>query len=213
LNLEAIISYCHIVGRDRGPSSVYGQCCGAFLNALTEESVILLGMIADAIYECMMATRVMDHEILDTGNMWSELAAFRHRFEHLFMRGKALSTGYTNTALENLHAPRATEVPGACLRSLGCKSRRWGKPVPHAHWPAWQIAPRWRMRSARQSVCEYDVLANFPEFFVTDTGNSSSANAPSHAANMSYIANVFKVDPTKLIHQTEQHKPIAVREK
>jgi hypothetical protein len=37
LNLEAITSYCHIVTRDRGPSSVEGQGCGAFLNALTDE--------------------------------------------------------------------------------------------------------------------------------------------------------------------------------
>ena len=68
------------------------------------------------------------------------------------------------------------------------------------------------MRSARQILIEYDVLAKFQEFFVTDTGNSSSANAPSHAAHISFIANVFKVDPAKLIRQREQHKPIAVSE-
>jgi hypothetical protein len=83
LNLEAINNYCHIVGRDRGPSSVEGQGCGAFLNALTEESVIWLGMIADASDECTMVTRLMDREIFDTGNVWSELGAFRHRIEHL----------------------------------------------------------------------------------------------------------------------------------
>ena len=59
----------------------------------------------------------------------------------------------------------------------------------------------------------YDVLAKFQPFVVTDAGNTNSTNAPSQAANMSYLANVFKVDPTKLIHQTEQHKPLAVSEK
>ena len=71
LNLEAIISYGHIVSRERGPSSAEGQGCGAFLNALTEESVILLGMIADASDKCMMAARLMDNEIFDVGNVWS----------------------------------------------------------------------------------------------------------------------------------------------
>ena len=67
LNLEAIANYCHIVGRGRGPSSVKGQGCGAFLKALAEESVILLGMIVGASDEYMMATRMMDREIFDTG--------------------------------------------------------------------------------------------------------------------------------------------------
>ena len=97
LNLEAITSYCHIVTRDRGPSSVEGQGCGAFLNALTEESVILLGMIADASDECMMVTRMMDREIFDVGNMWSELDAFHQRIEHLFVKGKALTTGHKSS--------------------------------------------------------------------------------------------------------------------
>ena len=57
------------------------------------------------------------------------------------------------------------------------------------------------------------VLSKFHKFFVTDTGNSNSTNDPSHAAHISYLANVFKVDPAKLIHQTEQHKLTAVSEK
>jgi hypothetical protein len=57
------------------------------------------------------------------------------------------------------------------------------------------------------------VLARFQPLFATDTGNASSANAPSQAANISYLANVSKVDPTKLIHETEQHTPIVVSEK
>ena len=50
-------------------------------------------MIADASDECMMVTRLMEREIFDTGTMWSELDAFHHRIEHLFVKGKALSTG------------------------------------------------------------------------------------------------------------------------
>ena len=95
LNIEEIISYCHIVGRDRGTLSVEGQGCGAFLNALVEESVILLGTIADASDECMMVTRLIDREIFDTGHMWSELDAFHYHIEHLLLKGKALPTGYT----------------------------------------------------------------------------------------------------------------------
>ena len=56
------------------------------------------------------------------GNMWSELDAFHLRIEPLFVKGNALSTGYTKIALEYLCKPRIIEVPGICLRSLGCKS-------------------------------------------------------------------------------------------
>ena len=95
MNIEAIINYCDNVGHGRGPSSAEGQGWGAFLNALTEESVILLGMIAEASGACMMVTRLMDRKIFDTGHMWSELDAFHHRIEHLFAKGKVLSAGYT----------------------------------------------------------------------------------------------------------------------
>ena len=212
LNLEAIISYCHIVSRDRGPSSAEGQGCGAFLNALTEESVILLGMIADASDECMMVTRLMDREIFDVGNMWSELDAFHLRIEHLFLKGKALTTGYTKIALEYLCRPRVIEVPGKCLRSLGCKS---GADETNTTRALARMA-NWVKVTHEISKTEfpdYDVLAKFQPFFVSDTGNTSSAKAPSDAANLSYIAKVFNVDSTKLIHQTEQHKPIAASEK
>ena len=111
------------------------------MNALTEESVILLGMIADARDECNMVTRLMGREIIDTGNMWSELDAFHHRIEPLLLNGNVLPTGYTNVALEYLQAPRIIDVPGACLRSHGCKSAL-GKPTPHVRWPGWQIGPK-----------------------------------------------------------------------
>ena len=58
---------------------------------------------------------------------------------------------------------------------------------------------------SKTEFLEYDVPAKFQEFFVTDTGNSNSANAPSDAANISYLAKVFKVDP--LHHHHHAHPP------
>ena len=47
----------------------------------------------------MFVARLIDREIFDTGNMWSELDPFHHRIEHLFVKGKALSTEYAKTSI------------------------------------------------------------------------------------------------------------------
>ena len=72
-------------------------------------------MIADASDECMIVPRLMDREIVDTGNVWPELYAFHHRIEHLFVTGKVLSSGSTQIAWVCLRAPRIIKVHGICL--------------------------------------------------------------------------------------------------
>ena len=139
-------------------------------------------MLVDAIDEFMMVTRYMGREILDTGNMWSELDAFHHRIEHLLVKGKALSIGCANIALEYLHAPRIIEVPGKYLRSLGCKSGAGENSTTRAlaRMANWVQVTN---DISRTEFIAYGVLAKFQDIFVTDTGNPSSANAPSDAAN------------------------------
>ena len=114
--------------------------------------------------------------------------------------------------MEYLRSPRIIEVPGKCLRSLGCKS---GADETNTTRALARMA-NWVKVTHEISKTEfpdYDVLAKFQPFFVSNTSNTSTANAQNDAAMLPYIAKVFNVDSTKLIHQTEQHNPIAVNER
>ena len=88
--------------------------------------MILLGMIADLSDECTMVTLLMDCEIFGVGNVWSELDAFHLRIEHLFVKGKALSTGCRRLELAHLRRQRIIEVPGMCFAEPWLQIRRWG---------------------------------------------------------------------------------------
>ena len=59
--------------------------------------MILLGMIADASFKFMLASRLMDREIFEARSMWSELDAFHIRIVHILRHGPALSTIYKHT--------------------------------------------------------------------------------------------------------------------
>ena len=48
LNLEARLSYSHVVSREAGPRQWMGQGRLGFLQRITDQNVILLGMVADA---------------------------------------------------------------------------------------------------------------------------------------------------------------------
>ena len=71
VTLEALVSYCHLVIRERRATSEERQGCAAPLSSLTEENVILMGMMGDASDECTILTRFMDRETFEIGSMWS----------------------------------------------------------------------------------------------------------------------------------------------
>ena len=62
LNLEALLSYCHLVVRERGATPEEGHWRLALLASLPAESVILLGMMVDASDECMILSRLLHRD-------------------------------------------------------------------------------------------------------------------------------------------------------
>ena len=58
LNLEALLSYCHVVIRERGATSVEGQGRLGFLQRITDQSVILLVTMADTSDDRTRLTRL-----------------------------------------------------------------------------------------------------------------------------------------------------------
>ena len=67
INLEALVSYCHVVVRDRGATSEEGQNCAACIKILTQENVIILGVMADGSDERMLLSRFMDGDRFEIG--------------------------------------------------------------------------------------------------------------------------------------------------
>ena len=95
------MSYGHAVVRDRGATSEEGQGCVAFLTRLTEENVILLGMMADGSDECMLLARFMDSDMFEIGAVRFELQQFHNRINYLFLNKACfLQTGYTKMVLD-----------------------------------------------------------------------------------------------------------------
>ena len=118
LNLEALLSYCHVVTRERSANSPEVPRCLEFLQCITEQNVLLLGMMADASDECMMLTRFMDRDTFDVGCVHVELQKFHDRINHLFLNKACLTCdGYTKVALEFLKRPRVLET--LALRTIG----------------------------------------------------------------------------------------------
>ena len=93
------MSYCHVVVRDRGATSEEGQGCVAFLSLLTEENVILLGMMVDGSDARIVLTRFMDRDMFEIGAMRFELQQFHNRINHLFLNKACLQTGCAKMAL------------------------------------------------------------------------------------------------------------------
>ena len=212
LNLEALLSYCTLVVRERGPTSDEGQGCIAFLECLTEENVILLGMMADASDECMILTRFMDKEAFEVGSMRIELVRFQNRIDFLFLHKQCLKCGYTQVALEFLKQPRVLQVPGRVLRTLGSKAGAAETDVLRA------LARMVNWVKVTQQIAEtefpqHDLLSAFNVFFISSVGGSEARrlNAADREA-LNKIARGFNVDAVKLAAQTEEHLNIVEHE-
>ena len=119
--MEALLSYyCHVRERGATSDSPEGQRCVELLQCITEQNVLLLGMMADASNECMMLTRFMDRDTFDVGCVHVE----HDRINHLFLNKACLTCdGYTKVALEFLKRPRVLETVTLALTTIGSIAR------------------------------------------------------------------------------------------
>ena len=120
--MEALLSYCHVRERGATSDSPEGQRCVELLQCITEQSVLLLGMMADASDERMLLTRFMDRDTFDIGCVHVELQKLHDRVNLLFLNKACLTCGgYTKVALEFLKRPRVLETPA--LTAIGSTAR------------------------------------------------------------------------------------------
>ncbi len=85
-------------------------CALAFLDFLTEERLVLLSMLADAVDQCMTLTLATESEDYDVGELTTTINTFIAAVDALFVQKQATTCGYTKPCYKHL-APSVSMVP------------------------------------------------------------------------------------------------------
>ncbi len=217
LNLEALIATATIVLDERGPNSNEGSGAADFLNLLSDEVVVLLGMMADASDECMIVTRMFDHELFDVAAMPRMLDNFHSRVQSLFQHRHCLTTGYTKTALDFLSRLRILHAPGVPSKSLGARSVEDMAPTTDkclARMTNWAFLTK---EIAKTEFPTYDLLAALDVFGLYKSTTTEAAARPLTATpsnvtlvpRLRRVAEIMDISPDDLVTQMEEHKRLA----
>ena len=105
-DLDAVIHRCDIISRDSSFDKRWRQLSRQFLDELSEERVLLLGMLADANDELLQLVRFFDKEAFAT-EMAEQVQNFKQTVQVLFHHGACLRTGFTKLCLAHLRMPKA----------------------------------------------------------------------------------------------------------
>ena len=129
--------------------------CRQFLDALNDETYLMLGLMADAADEVMIFKEFVDDETMELASSVDELRQLIDRLKHLFLgpRGACLQSGYAAFALKELEKPKLVKQSGG-ISSLG-------KPGG----PSGAVIQRCRERMEAWCVTTLKLLeAEFPSF-------------------------------------------------
>ena len=217
LTLEAVIQTAQSA-HDERPSEKVGRAARHFLSLLNEETVLCLGMLADAGEENLQLIRFLDSEHMATPALARHVADFVKKIHVLFCKGAALQTGYTAVALEFLQRPRTIYVDRRPKR-LG------GLPRPQMADVAHECLKRF---ASWTKLAEEVVAAEFPQFEILQAmscfeltpmsdrrlldGSTAQTEAKSLEEKLSKLAAVLAVDELHLksqfhdFHALAQHK-------
>ena len=155
LTLDAVIQTAQSAHEERRNDRI-GKTGEQFLDLLSEETVVLIGMLADAGEENLQLVRKLDSEKTTSGSLAAEMQNFVMKLEVLFMNGAVLKSGYTAHVLELLERPRTLYInelaktlgglPRARLASIVCSCLKrfaaWvqlAKDVVATEFPAFEL--------------------------------------------------------------------------
>ena len=118
LTLDAVIRTAQSAHEERKNEKV-GRAGRTFLDLLSEETVILMGMLADAGEENLQLTRRLDSETTTSGSLAVEVQQFVIKLNVLFRQGAVVKTGYTAHVLSLLEKPRTLYIDKKAKRLGG----------------------------------------------------------------------------------------------
>jgi hypothetical protein len=118
-NLDAVISTCHIIVRDKSFDKQYRTLCQQFLDELSPERILLLGMLADASEEVLTLVRFFDREAFDVSAMSEQVVAFKRRVRALFHDEACLTQGFTVICLKHLDTRKMVIDSAGNVKTIG----------------------------------------------------------------------------------------------
>ena len=118
LRLDAVIRTAQSAHEEKKNEKV-GHAARTFLGLLSEETVSLIGMLADAGEENLQLTRPLDSERTTSGSLAIAVQQFVMKLEVLFLKGAVVKTGYTAHLLDQLQKPRTIYIDKVAKRLGG----------------------------------------------------------------------------------------------
>ena len=91
----------------------------AYFMALDEESRLSMAMLADYSHDCLVMTRMLDNEDVETSELQSQIADFSKKLLFLYQQGHCKNVGYTKQALAALKCMRLLKLKDGSTKSLG----------------------------------------------------------------------------------------------
>ena len=123
--MEAVVRTAQL-HEERNEHEKVGHAGRTFLDLLSEETVVLMGMLADAGGGNLQLTRRLDSERVTSGSLALLVQQFVMRLEVLFVNGAVKKTGYTAHVLKVLETPKKSENT---LRGQGGEASWWLAPA------------------------------------------------------------------------------------
>ncbi len=218
LHLDALMSTASIIGQTRQAGSKQSRGAKAFLHMLSDQAVLLLGMLADAADEVLLLVRFFDTNAFEAEQLAQRVAAFRARIQRLFAQGECLRAGtVTHVAIQGLHRVRV--IPGRRpMATLGSESGPSKSLVQEClgRMMAWA-----RLANA---VCEtefpgYGLIWALSVFALSNNGQDQTPQKSEHVETsyeinnrLGTLARAFNVDEAALVTQLNEHKRLAQQE-
>ena len=211
--LEAYLATCQQLC-DQKKGSAEGKEANAFLQQISEEELVMLGLLADSGEETIALTRFLDNEDFDKSALAPQLNDFLSRIHLLFVDGDVLTmqSSFTAHVLEFLKQRRTLFLADGA-RSIG---------GPHAMTAAILTRCMEKMR-CWVSLAHSVVRAEFPNFEILQAFAIFDLVGARHTAGdlRDYVEKLkvwierfckfLKLDYQELVVEFEQHQPIAKR--
>ncbi len=189
----------------------FAQAASDFLEFITSECLLQLGMVADAGDENRILTLALDQDCVSFESIPWELELFTHRVRTLFVAHEALNSGYTKWTLDMLHHPLLVFVRGR-PKMIGAKGG---------------ISQEIITRCFNRMSCWVDMAVNvinaeFPAFTILSSfqvfalgektkrkQHGSLLSAEAVELHIERLANFFAVDAKRLQQQYRDYSMIA----
>ncbi len=223
-NLDAVISSCDIIARDHTIHGKFRNVATAFLMMLRPETILLLGMMADASDEVLALVRFFDKEAFEVDSMAEAVQTFKRNLNAMFRSEVCLHTGFTQLCLKHLHTRKVIVRPGGKVESMcgphmspetfaavtrNCLQRmvawvRLVEEVASTEFPAWELLGAFSVFRLA------DVPTRGPRVPLRPPMNAISLAVDGCAQQrLCALASAFGVDDRELVEEFQDHRRVA----